>query len=143
MPLIGCDPKRFYHQKSILQTLVVTRTTIEIFYCDWKMQIKLIRLIALHKEQVETVLFSPNNGWNVYGKMLQYEPVNVTFHSFRAKPTEPILAECHYETGSYILTAKNLLKHEMEEPIREVNWRDRMMVLKNCDYNISMDCSRT
>lgn len=48
MPLIGNTPKAFYHAPAVSQTLVRTETTLEVFYCDWKTQIKLLRVVILH-----------------------------------------------------------------------------------------------
>ena len=48
MSLITRQPKRMYHETSIMQTMVVSHTTVEVYYCDWKTQIKLIKVIILN-----------------------------------------------------------------------------------------------
>lgn len=57
MPLVGANPKNFIHPTESLQTLVQTETTIEIFYCDWKTQIKLVKVIILTNEKIDSIYY--------------------------------------------------------------------------------------
>lgn len=48
IPLITPNPKKMYYEPSVMQVMVVSESTLEVYYCDWKTQIKLIRVIILN-----------------------------------------------------------------------------------------------
>ena len=52
IPLIGSNPKSFTHSPAALETLVVTTTTLEIVYCDWKTQVRLVKVLILQNPSI-------------------------------------------------------------------------------------------
>ena len=52
MPIVGGSPREFYHAPAALQTLVRTDSTLEIYHCDWKTQVKLMRVAVLQNDNV-------------------------------------------------------------------------------------------
>ena len=72
MPLITTRPKKMCYESSVMQTIVVSETTVEVYYCDWKTQVKLIKVIILNNECVDGICYEKNSGWHIFGSMLQY-----------------------------------------------------------------------
>jgi len=92
MPLITKKPIKMYYEESVMQTLILSDTTIELYYCDWKTQIKLIKVIILNNEYVESICFEKDSGWHIFGSILQYEPAKISFHKPNVEKKENILS---------------------------------------------------
>jgi hypothetical protein len=107
MPLITTRPLRMYYESSVMQTLVVSDSTVELYYCDWKTQIKLIKVIILNDENVESITFEKESGWHLFGSMKQYEPVRVTFHKAPPK-RDNVLSSCFVDKNKYSLSETKL-----------------------------------
>lgn len=103
MPLITKQPTRMYHEPSIMQTVVVSNTTVEVYYCDWKTQVKLIKVIILNNESVDSICYEKGSGWHVFGSMSQYEPARINFHRNDDRELNTI-ARCYVDRNKYILT---------------------------------------
>jgi len=72
MPLITTRPKKMCYEPSVMQAMVVSETTVEVYYCDWKTQIKLIRVIILNNETVDGICYEKESGWHIFGSLAQY-----------------------------------------------------------------------
>jgi hypothetical protein len=87
-----------------MQTLVVSDRSIELFYCDWKTQIKLVKVLILNQESVEHFFYERETGWHILGLMKQYEPPRMTFHKVENVKDSKIIAQCYIEMNKYVLT---------------------------------------